>query len=318
MESDRPCETERRLRGLLAEGQLELPLPASGETRERFHGLQHLAAREDLSVARLAEAHCDAAAIVAECERSLPADALAGVWASRYGGGSVNATPEPDGSWRLSGRLRFCSGAALLDAALVDARLADGRQQLFLVPLRQGGLDIDGSSWRTPALAATETASVDLDVVVDADAAIGEPDFYLSRPGFWHGAIGVAACWAGGGRGVHEATLAYVRESQLHAVTNVGRSAAACWAMTAMLDAAARDIDSRPADVDAAYALTVRQLVATACDEIVEASRRATGPGPAVFDATHSRRIADLRLYVEQQHYEADLAEIGTAALRHE
>ena len=86
--------------------------------------------------------------------------------------------------------------------------------------------------------------------------------------------------------------------------------------MVALLDVAADDIDTRPAHVDAAYALTVRHLVATACDDVLAASRRATGPGPAVHDAAHAQRIADLRLYVEQQHHEADLAEIGVAAIR--
>jgi hypothetical protein len=31
---------------------------------------------------------------------------------------------------------------------------------------------------------------------------VGRPDDYLSRPGFWFGAIGVAACWLGGARAV--------------------------------------------------------------------------------------------------------------------
>lgn len=314
-------EAEGRLRELLAAGRLQLPPPGSGETRRRFRDLHHLAATEDLSVARLAEAHCDADAIVTESGASLPGGMLTGVWASRYGGGTVTAVPAPAGCVRLSGRLQFCSGAPLLDLALVDARIADGREQLFLVPLRHGEMHVDTSTWQTPALAATATGTVDLDLTVDAGAAIGEPGFYLSRPGFWHGAIGVAACWAGGAQGVHDATVAYVREDyvredQVHAVVNLGRSAAACWSMLATLDIAADDIDSRPTDVDAVYALTVRQLVANASDCVVAASRRATGPGPTVFDAAHGQRIADLSLYVEQQHHERDLAEIGAAALR--
>jgi hypothetical protein len=238
--------TETRLRDLLTKGQLELPQPGRGQTRQRFDSLQQLAATEDLSVARLAEAHCDAAAIVAESGRALPPGMLAGVWASRYGGGSLTATPAGDGHWRISGRLRFCSGAPLLDVALVDARLPDRREQLFLMPLCHGGVNTDTTEWRTTALAATATGTVDIDLVVGNDACVGEPGFYLSRPGFWHGAIGVAACWAGGGRAVHESTLAHIRSDQIHAVTNVGRSAAACWAMSAMLDAAADTIDTRP------------------------------------------------------------------------
>ena len=187
---------------------------------------------------------------------------------------------------------------------------------MFLIPLRLGGINVDTATWRTPALAATATGTVEIDLVVDGDARIGTPGFYLSRPGFWHGAIGVAACWAGGGEAVHTSTLNHIREDQIHAVTNIGRSAAAVWAMSAMLDAAARLIDESPLAVDATFALMVRHLVAAACEEIIAASRRATGPGPSIFDGTHSQRIADLRLYIEQQHYEADLDQVGVASLR--
>lgn len=46
----------------VADGRLDLPLPGSGRTLERWRGLVELAA-DDLCVARLAEAHLDALAI---------------------------------------------------------------------------------------------------------------------------------------------------------------------------------------------------------------------------------------------------------------
>ena len=46
-------------------GRLDLPLPGSGRTRERWAVLADLA-EEDLSLARLAEGHTDAIAILAE------------------------------------------------------------------------------------------------------------------------------------------------------------------------------------------------------------------------------------------------------------
>ena len=45
-------------------GRLNLPLPGSGRTRERWAALADLAG-EDLSLARLAEGHADALAILA-------------------------------------------------------------------------------------------------------------------------------------------------------------------------------------------------------------------------------------------------------------
>ena len=60
-------------------GRLELPLPGSGRTRERWAVLAGLA-EEDLSLARLAEGHTDAIAILAELGASPPAG-------SRWGSG---------------------------------------------------------------------------------------------------------------------------------------------------------------------------------------------------------------------------------------
>jgi len=304
---------EERLRELLADGRLDLPPPAGGATRQRFRSLRDLATTEDLSVARLAEAHLDAAAIVTEAVRSLPDGALAGVWASQYGGRHLHLAPAGAG-WHLEGALEFCSGAPLLDIALVDPLLPDGHRQLVLVPLRAGGVTVDTSPWVTSALAATATGRVTFDVDLDAAVAvIGPPDFYARRVGFWHGAIGVAACWAGAAMAVHETARCHVHADQPHAVANLGQSAAECWSMGVLIDRAADDIDADPAAVGEVEALTVRHLVAASCDRVLAACRRATGPGPSAFDADHARRIADLRLYTEQQHYEVDLERIGSA-----
>jgi len=308
-----PAET--RLRQLLAERALDLPLPAGGSTRRRFRALRDLATREDLSVARLAEAHADAAAIVAEAGRALPDGSLAGVWASRYGGRDLRVEPSDTG-WHVIGQLPFCSGAPLLDVALVDPRRPDGTRQLLLVPLRAGGIIVDMTRWHTSALAATATGTVAFDVEVEHDAAIGDGGFYLDRPGFWHGAIGVAACWAGGADAIHEVTAARAPTGQPHAAANVGRTLSECWAMGALLHRAGDDIDATPEAVDGPYALMVRQLVAASCERVVAASRRATGPGPYVFDPDHARLVEDLILYVEQQHHEVDLAEVGEEAMR--
>ncbi|MGH9271192.1 MAG: hypothetical protein ACRDZ2_07950, partial [Ilumatobacteraceae bacterium] len=81
----------------------------------------------------------------------------------------------------------------------------------------------------------------------------------------------------------------------------------------AVLDRAAASVDAAPAAVGAVEALLVRQLIAASCGRLMAASGRATGPGPFVFEPDHAQRFDDLRLYVEQQHHEADLAEVGGA-----
>jgi hypothetical protein len=51
--------------GAVESGRLNLPQPGAGRTRERWAALAELA-EEDLSLARLAEGHTDALAILAE------------------------------------------------------------------------------------------------------------------------------------------------------------------------------------------------------------------------------------------------------------
>src|ERR1700690_4308907 len=68
-------------------GRLNLPRPGGGRTRERWAALADLA-EEDLSLARLAEGHADALAILAELgaadlgAASAPAESRWGVWAA--------------------------------------------------------------------------------------------------------------------------------------------------------------------------------------------------------------------------------------------
>jgi hypothetical protein len=95
------------LRHMLAAGELGLPRPGAGRTAERWAALAAWGAR-DLSLARLAEGHVDAIAILTEAARAPVPDALYGVWASRSGGATVRVEPRGDGAV-LQGAMRFCS-----------------------------------------------------------------------------------------------------------------------------------------------------------------------------------------------------------------
>ena len=73
------CRVRRRRRV----GQADLPLPGRGRTRARWAALADLA-EEDLSLARLAEGHADALAILAELGQAPPpAGSRWGVWAAQ-------------------------------------------------------------------------------------------------------------------------------------------------------------------------------------------------------------------------------------------
>ena len=75
--ASRGRSTEDRLRALLEGGLLDLPRPGAGATWSRFRRLAEIAA-EDLSLARLAEGHCDAIAILSGAGLQPTADAYPG------------------------------------------------------------------------------------------------------------------------------------------------------------------------------------------------------------------------------------------------
>jgi alkylation response protein AidB-like acyl-CoA dehydrogenase len=298
---------------LLGAGRLDLPFPGGGETGRRFEALTGLA-RQDLSASRLIEAHADARAILAEAGYPAPAGLLA-VWASDGPSGRVRAVLGRRG-WRLDGVKQYCSGLGIVDHALVTARGPDGNL-LFLVPLDRPGITFDRSGWRTDALAATATGTVAIESIQLAPShLVGDPGFYLERPGFWHGAVGVAACWAGGAIAIAEKFHDGEREDP-HTLAHAGAVEAECWSLGALLGAAAREIDEDPLNTSSRAkirALAVRHLVERACRDVIDRAGRALGPGPLALDEEHRRRVADLTLYIRQHHAERDLEQLGRLA----
>ena len=292
------------------------PLPGSGRTTERLEELASVAAR-NLSVARLVEAHADALAILAEAGRSELADGSAyGVWASDGPGGGLAAS-RVAGGWRLAGVKAMASGTTICDRALVTAHAPDGLR-LFALALNHDGIVAETAGWATAAFASTATGRARIATVVPETAAIGGPGFYLARPGFWYGAIGVAACWAGGARGLSERYVCAHWRDDPHALAHHGAIAAACWGMTAALATAGAEIDADPLDVRGgalARALTVRHLVERDAQEVLIRLGRAAGPRAAAFDAWFAQQSADLSLYLRQCHAERDLEALGRALI---
>jgi alkylation response protein AidB-like acyl-CoA dehydrogenase len=306
-----------QLRDLVASGGLDLPPIGDGATSERWHTLAELA-RRNVSLGRLAEAHVDAVQILREADRSAASDRLLGVWASEHPQWTVSAEPTADGLV-LRGAKAFCSGAGIVDEALVTVVTSSGP---LLVLVTVGDLEperIDASAWRTAAMADTATATVDLDgIEVAEEQIVGAAAWYLERPGFWHGAVGPAACWAG-------AALGLVDHAESHAPTDVhgrahlGSLIADAWALHAILDRAGREVDAidgaEPAGVAQTRALIVRHLVDDRCESVQRHVERALGPRPLVADPDVIERHAALTLYRRQCHGERDLAALAESAL---
>lgn len=304
------------VRHWLDSGRLEMPLPASGRTAERWQRLAELA-EDDIVAARIAEAHVDAVAILDELGGKPPdLGQLWGVWAAESADAVVTAT-NVGGAFTLSGTKVWCSGAGFCSHALVTARLEDGSRGLFAVTLAEPGVRALPSTWWNAGMAGSDTRSVQF---TNAQAvAVGDPGDYLDRPGFWHGAIGVAACWLGGARRVAEPLYrsAGSRSADAYSLAHLGAVDAALAAGDAMLAAAAAHIDSDPFDrVGTAQLLArrVRTVVEHAVDEAITRTGRALGPGPLCQDGRHAQRVADLSIYIRQSHAERDLAELGRLA----
>jgi alkylation response protein AidB-like acyl-CoA dehydrogenase len=289
------------------QGRFDLPRPGGGRTAERFLELMALG-REDPVLARLGEGHADGAAILDE----LGADPVApgerwGVWAAVPA--SVTAVPV-NGGWRLRGDRPWCSGAGTCTHALVTATAADG-VRLFAVEV--GGpraRPVDGT-WPALGMAGSDSRTVRFDDA--AGRPVGGPGQYVNRPGFWHGGIGVAACWHGGATGVADTLLAATRRRDAgpHTLAHLGAVDVALGASRAALLEAAALIDADPQASAHRLALRVRATAEQTASRVIEHVGRALGAGPLCLDEAHARRVADLTVYLRQSHAEADLAALG-------
>jgi alkylation response protein AidB-like acyl-CoA dehydrogenase len=302
------AELVDRLRAMLDD---DMPLPGLGATPLRHRKLMELG-REDLSLARLAEAHWDAVAILAEAGRKPHAGAIYGVWASERPGQELEVVGGESGV-TIEGKKMFCSGAGLVDRALITVK---GRKPILVDTDLRGNarnFQIDGTGWKTAAFAETRTSTVTFNgLAVSREDFVGEPGWYLERPGFWHGACGPAACWAGGAAGLVDFAAKQSREDP-HALAHLGAMQASLWELEATLDCAGREIDADVRDAARAQtrALIVRHLVEQASTEILRRLARAYGPYPLAMDEGISRRCHELDLYLRQSHAEKDLEELG-------
>ncbi len=297
----------------------DLPLPGSGQTWRRFETLATWAAG-DLSFGRLAEGHVDALAILAEAGcRPISPRAIYGVWAARNPIGGVIATHTEEG-WHLSGHKPFCSGNGLIDRALVTAETDDG-YRLFDISLAEHVIRTHPNSW--PAVGMSGSLSDTLDFggpPIPASHAIGGPEFYLDRPGFWFGAVGVAACWYGGASGLVSNLSASLGSNPSDLVlAELGYAVAHVDAMRDILMNAARSIDDDPEDAkdDASRrALVVRHAVHHSTTEVLRHAAAAGGARPLCHDQEQAQRAADLYVYLAQHHGPQDAMHLGRLAWR--
>lgn len=276
--------------------------------RRRWQYLCSIGA-EDLDLARLVEAHVDAATITAELDGPpVRPGQYWGVWAAQSPGSYVEGTQDKSGAWQLSGAKQWCSGATVCTHALITAGCPDGLR-LFAIECGDRVAPAE-PSWQGVGMAGSDTRHVALQAV--PAVPVGEPGAYLERPGFWFGAVSVAACWLGGAIGIAAPLYRAGTRGRLdeHGQAHLGAVDASLagsrWAFSSAADKPWDD-----ATAGRVTALRVRAIVEETTRVVIDRVGRALGPGPLATDTEHSRRIADLTTYVRQSHAERDLAALA-------
>jgi alkylation response protein AidB-like acyl-CoA dehydrogenase len=306
-----------QLREIAAGCGARLPKPGSGDTAARFAALADWAAR-DLSLARLAEGHVDALAVLAEAGLEPYPGATYGVWAARPRAGTTTTAVLAADGWHLAGAKPFCSGSTRIDRALATAECDDG-YRLFDISVAENVVGVHSGSW--PAVGMADSLSDTLDFggpPVPTSRAVGSPNFYFERPGFWFGAIGVAACWYGGARGLVEHLLRSVGpDSSELVVVELGHAVASVDLMRRAIEQAAREIDADPHDCTGGAkrrALVIRHAVHNAAQQVLAHSAAAGGARPLCLDPDQAQRAADLYVYLAQYHGPQDANVLGHLA----
>ena len=299
--SGAPAESIDHLPSTVTAALADLPALPS-DARALWELLATLAAH-DLGVARAIEPHLDAVGILPQAGGGPIPDGSGGVFAAAGG-------DEPlvfnDGS--LSGLKPWCSLAGTLDRALVTAQLANGERALFAVDLHDRGVAVLDGTWKARGLVEIESGPVRFTTVPATQ--IGDPGWYLSRPGFAWGGIAVAACWYGGAVGIARAVFAAAARPNPYLHMHLGAIDLALGdARRALLEAAALEGDPR------VLAKRTRGTVARVVEEVIARAGHALGPAPLALDAAHAKRVADLQLYVRQHHAEKDDASLAEALL---
>ena len=331
-----PEDAAACLRDLVSQRLDQLPLPGSGHTLDRWRALAAVA-EHDLSLAKLYEGHTDALAILAELDgastdhgacrnppqRLSPDDEMVwGVWASEAPGGRVSfvpATPADDGAVLLTGVKHWCSGARTASHALLTVWPGEAQQpadapQLVWLPIDQPGVQVIADGWK--AVGMNASASLQVQLTGARAWRVGSPGQYLSRPGFWQGGAGVAACWYGGtttlAKTLYRAVAQRPESSRSpFLLAAAGGVAVTMRAMALTLQDAARWIDAHPHADAADVALGVRLAVAAGATQVLEVVAAALGATPFCNDAAFARAAADLPVFIRQSHGDRDYAALG-------
>ncbi|MEP9394488.1 acyl-CoA dehydrogenase [Gordonia sp. VNQ95] len=267
----------------------------------------------DLTVARVLEPHLDALTILDEAHSPVALDADGLRWGVYAAEGPERLYANHSGNrWELSGIKPWCSLADRLDRALVTAWTSPDTRRLFAIDLTDPRIAVGTEAWVARGLTAVASPSIHCESA--AAIPVGGDGWYLTRAGFATGGIRVAAVWFGGAVGIGRVLR---RRSDRDDLDQIGRmhlgavDEALHRGRCVLNDAAAR-VEADDTD-GAVLAWHVRRGMRGVAEEVMTRAAHAMGPGPAVHDARYAALVADLSVYLQQEHADRDAAALGQA-----
>lgn len=284
----------------------------------------------DLGAVRMAEPHLDALTILAQARAAgepsfePPAGSTWGVFAAERSDLRLEARPTGPAAGTFAGPAPFdltgvkpwCSLGGQLSHAVVTAHTEAGRQA-FAVELGTERVRAVEDPWPSRGLAEIPSGSLGFS---GAPAfPVGGPGWYLERPGFACGGIGVAACWLGGAVGLAR-TAARAAERRREApdfpvtASLLARLDGELETARLSLEAAAAVAEGHrenPLPSEWALALRTRNAVFRAAREAQSLSREIAGPAALAGDVRFAKADADLTVYLAQHHGQRDEASLG-------
>lgn len=292
--------------------------PGEGRTHEYLSTLATLGVA-DASLARVVEPHLDAHAILRQAGigpeiPAIGADSRStwGVYAAHAPAMVLTANRDRDG-WMLSGAKPWCSLAGRLSHAVITAEVAGGGQQAFAVRLDPRHVSAIPTRWVSRGLADIPSGPIEVRELPAVPLA--HPGWYVQRPGFAWGGIGVAAVWYGIAVAFRERMLPKLAERDRDpiALAQFGGVDEGLFSAAASLQHAAEAVDAGAAE-PMLLAQRVRATVARVCEHAMLVAGHLLGPGPLVGEEAYARRVADLGVYLRQHHGPRDLAQLGELA----
>ena len=257
----------------------------------------------DLTIAKWFESHLDALSILQELDYDKATTGLWAVWAAEghplyYQDGKVN------------GKKAWCSGANSVDYGLLTYRDEQGRSCLLTVAMQQDGIESDYSAWQAVGMQATDTATIQFTQVV-ADE-VGNPNAYLDRVGFWHGAAGVAACWYGATTTLASYLIsAYQQKPNDYKAMYLGQISTALAVTRQYFQYVAELTHTQPQRSHELVIRALRANVEQVARQVLDSVGQALGAAPFCNDAHFARLAADLPVFIRQSHGAFDLQKIG-------